>query len=77
MSVLPCQRNGCNNIMCNRYSNTYGYICEECFEELITHGRHIGDFMATPKKHNNDNDDGFMAWQKLVEDEFPISRTLD
>jgi len=35
MGVLACFRKGCQNIMCDRYSSTYGYICHECFEELI------------------------------------------
>lgn len=34
MSVLACNRVGCHNIMCDRYSSTFGYICDECFEEL-------------------------------------------
>lgn len=38
MSVLNCSRNGCENIMCDRYSSEYGYICYECFEELVESG---------------------------------------
>lgn len=34
MSVLQCDRRGCENIMCDRHSNEYGYICDECFREL-------------------------------------------
>jgi len=32
--VLSCFRRNCPNIMCNRYSDKYGYICASCFEEL-------------------------------------------
>ncbi len=35
MGVLACFRKDCQNIMCDRLSSTYGYICNECFEELI------------------------------------------
>lgn len=38
MSVLACSRSGCDNIMCDRYSPKFGYICQECFEELCRLG---------------------------------------
>jgi len=34
MGVKGCDRNGCENVMCDRCSNKYGYICSDCFEEL-------------------------------------------
>jgi len=34
MGVMSCSRNGCENIMCSRYSDEFGYICYECFQEL-------------------------------------------
>ena len=34
MGVLECDRLGCENIMCEYVSSTYGYICDECLEEL-------------------------------------------
>ena len=51
MSVLSCDRNGCENIMCNRLSDEYGYICNDCFEELVNMGPDIPIqlFMRTPK----------------------------
>ena len=52
MSVLECDRNGCGNVMCDRYSFEYGYICNECFEELILTGptTDIKIFMNTVKQ---------------------------
>ena len=47
-----CDRRGCENIMCDRYSHHYGYICNECFEELNNSGIDIETFMNTPKKYN-------------------------
>jgi len=43
---------GCEEILCNRYSNVYGYICSKCFEELIGSGveMDIRTFMNTKKK---------------------------
>ena len=59
MGVLACSRNGCENIMCDRYSSEFGYICYECFEELVNLGvTDISDFMRTNKsnkwKHENE-----------------------
>ena len=55
MSVMPCARNGCKNIMCNRYSFIYGYICIDCFNELISLGpeTNIITFFDIPKKTIN------------------------
>lgn len=54
MGVLRCSRGDCENAMCNRLSQTYGYICDECFEELvrfILQGNHdIQEFMDSPKQ---------------------------
>lgn len=36
MGVLACDRNGCENIMCNRFCDQLQmYICRECFDELV------------------------------------------
>jgi hypothetical protein len=35
MSVLACDRAGCENVMCDRLIlDGQAYICDECFEEL-------------------------------------------
>lgn len=52
MGVLSCDRYGCENIMCDRYSNEYGYICNECFEELIQSTYSIKYFMNLAKNYN-------------------------
>jgi hypothetical protein len=50
MSVLACNRKDCRNIMCDRYNTHYGYICDECFEELIGRDPHeIQLFMWSSK----------------------------
>lgn len=38
MSVLTCDRLGCYNVMCDRLSHEYGYICNDCFDELVSLG---------------------------------------
>ena len=38
MSVMSCARRGCKNVMCDRLSSEYGYICNECFDELVNLG---------------------------------------
>ena len=57
MSVLRCDRNGCENIMCARYSHKYGYICYECFRELteVYCGDSIQEFMDSMKKESHDS----------------------
>jgi len=52
MSVLPCHRNGCENVMCDRYNEQHGYICYECFneaEEKNLSPNEMGAFMASEK----------------------------
>jgi len=50
MGVLPCDRAGCKNIMCDRLSNVYGYICWECFDELVQLGKlDVSGFMGSPQ----------------------------
>jgi len=55
MGVLACSRKNCENIMCDRYSHNYGYICNECFEELVESGyaTNIEIFMKSVKKSTN------------------------
>ncbi len=46
MSVLRCARGDCERIMCDRLSHTHGYICEDCFDELVVaNPADIGSFM--------------------------------
>ncbi len=49
MGVMICGRKDCDNIMCNRYSKTYGYICDSCFTELICSNLSIDKFMISSK----------------------------
>ena len=61
MSDLECNRIGCENIMCERYSNIYGYICNDCYSEMVIAQAIIGNFsikkfMETPKHEIDDSD---------------------
>lgn len=58
MSVLTCNRNSCGNVMCERYSIQYGYICDECFAELSTKRipTSIARFMASTPAENREFD---------------------
>lgn len=67
MSVLKCNRKGCENIMCDRYSRIYGYICDSCFDELSNNEffrGSIDDFMYTPKDDNSNNTG--TDWKEIV-----------
>jgi len=51
MGVLPCARRNCDRIMCDRYSRKHGYICEDCYQELLLTGpQDIEEFMESEKK---------------------------
>ena len=73
MGVLTCSRGDCLNAMCDRFSYKYGYICDECFEELVrfaTKGGDIQDFMDSPK-----SSEPFFSEDEIrerLEEEFPI-----
>ena len=50
MGVLACDRKGCSHIMCDRYSDEYGYICNSCYFELQkTKPDSISEFMNSYK----------------------------
>ncbi len=34
MGVLPCSRKNCDNIMCDTYITSIGYVCYECQSEF-------------------------------------------
>ena len=67
MGVLACDRNGCENIMCDYYSDTYGYLCWECYNELLEKcdSISIGAFMYTRK-----DDSWSRTQQENVQQEF-------
>ena len=56
MGVRACNRDGCDSISCDRCSLQHGYICWECFEELIKSGpkTRIIDFMKSLKQESNE-----------------------
>ena len=68
MGVMSCRRTGCDNIMCHRYSLTYGYICDECFKELLNSRLFIEDFM------NSNKDRGYSNRFDEIDREFPDVR---
>jgi len=57
--------------MCERFSNEYGYICNRCFEELISKGpeTNIEEFMKTSPIKVNEK-----AARARFEVEFPNIR---
>lgn len=57
MSVQQCDRKGCENICCTRYSERFGCICFECFEQLAAIGSlDVAGFMASDKEVRIDRD---------------------
>ncbi len=39
MGVMECNVTDCEHIMCDRYSEAYGYICNDCFDRLVNDGQ--------------------------------------
>ncbi len=71
MGVKECNRSGCENILCDRLSDRFGYICNECFNELINSTKscstdEITNFMKTKKMEENELE--FL--KKVLENEF-------
>lgn len=52
MSVARCCRTGCGHVLPERYSRNYGYLCYECFEELVSLGPDvdINAFLSSSKR---------------------------
>jgi len=83
MSVKRCNRNGCQNVMCDRYSEEYGYICIDCFNELKEHlirTPHYGvsnplidEFMTFPKGYREKPMNNLQEIQEVLDVEFPIN----
>lgn len=50
MGLMICNRKGCYRVMCDLYSHKFGYICSNCYHELIESKMEIKDFMQTAKE---------------------------
>jgi hypothetical protein len=55
--IMQCDRKGCENILCERLSDDLGYICNECFEELVAGTQQPKDFMKQEKPKNYESPD--------------------
>jgi len=69
MGVMPCQREGCESILCDRYSRNYGYICNQCFNELVSLGPDVSIYCFMQSVKGEDRSVDALA---RLEDEFPI-----
>lgn len=50
MGVMSCDRLGCDAVMCDKYSEKYGYICTACYYELQNSDASIREFMNTERE---------------------------
>ena len=55
MGVMECSRKGCTNIMCDKYSSDFGYICNDCYNEMVESGLDVKTFMNKPKPDGTEN----------------------
>ena len=72
MGVMSCSRNGCENIMCDRLSKKFGYICNDCFIELQESLLPPTAFMKTQKKDGSYEKDFKKFHNEMMEREFPV-----
>ena len=70
MGVMACSREGCQNILCNWYSYEYGYLCNECFRELMDTVVEIEDFMDSPKRETNNRAFALQEHRRIVKRKF-------
>jgi len=64
MGVLSCNRQGCGNIMCDLVSDRYGYLCGECYNELLSKPFiDIDTFMDSEKDVSESDID---QWEQVV-----------
>jgi len=71
VSVLECDRRGCEHIMCDRLSDTHGYICWQCYDELINLGTlDIAGFMDSAKAVVDDRE----AAEQYIESVFKLTK---
>lgn len=70
MSVCSCYRKNCNNIA-DRYSDCHGYICNECFSELVLKRDSISveEFMKSEKPNESPKDMDFYEFYGEI---FPL-----
>lgn len=70
MGVMRCSREGCKNIMCDRYSQEFGYICNDCFSELV-------DILISQANSNMNPRDVIQKFMDLEKcDTYPIKENL-
>jgi hypothetical protein len=58
MGVMNCNRKDCDNILCDRYADDLGYICNSCYNEMIEDQKYNPKFTI----------DGFMKNSKFLPD---------
>jgi len=68
MGVLACDRRGCENVMCDHLSQSFGYLCYSCMQELksINGTLTIQQFMDSPAILYKRS----YEWENYVESEF-------
>jgi len=70
MGVMGCFRRGCNNIMCHRYSQEFGYICNDCFGQLV-------DMLMAHANSNRNPRDVIREFMNLEKcDTYPLKENL-
>ena len=63
--MQDCNRRGCHNAMCDRYSDLFGYICDECFDEIVELAKQDTDYLYDNDIHRFMN---IVKKSKIVDD---------
>ena len=68
MGVMECNRVGCDRVLCERHSKKHGYLCDYCFEELVSLGAKadVEEFMKSePKDLEFEKEYSFKKWDRV------------
>ncbi|RLI38155.1 hypothetical protein DRO66_02400 [Candidatus Bathyarchaeota archaeon] len=76
VGVKACARRGCPNVMCSRYDKKHGYICGDCFADLVgmvegVFPVNVSDFMDSEVRREPPSNNEETAL-KLCNTMFPI-----
>jgi len=68
MGVMACSRAECENIMCDKYATEFGYICNDCLQELKEYQKQHPGMTLTDIKEWMSKPKGFLPSMSILID---------
>ena len=63
MGVMSCYRAECESIMCDYYATEFGYICNDCLQELRDYQKQHPEMTLTDIKEWMSKPKGYVSTQ--------------